>query len=228
MVRFYCLTVCCLLFHITQAQYKIDTSLRRKYQLLFKKLPVYIRTDKESFNYGLGILTAFNTDTLNKADIVVDTSLISMVLLDKNGKPVKEHKYKPKPISEKDPEWLVCYCTFKEDTLQIMVAAGLFSSFSVTTDLYQGKALARYGGTEREPTFKINPDGPKMAAMEIPATINAVMVDRKPEKGIQELYGSATVTTNGYYNFQNAWGFKNEYIHMSNRIRFYFKCKQFK
>jgi hypothetical protein len=230
MMRLAFICLCCSLFQTIQAQYKIDPTIKTKYLRLFERLPQEIKEDKSrDFKNGLSVLTGLKTDTLNKKDLEpMDTSVVleSIVAVNEAGGPIEASVKEDEPISESNPRWLSCSCVFKKDTLVITSAIALFSGFAVVQMLYNNKNTVRYEAYEREEAFKTKLTNEKVFEMNIPASINSLVIDRKPEKGIKELYGSAAITTNGYYYYMNVWRFKNDYIYQRKKIQFYFKCSQ--
>jgi hypothetical protein len=85
--------------------------------------------------------------------------------------------------------------------------------------------LALYTEHESEgKVFRTKLTTKKVSEFTIPATINSLTIDRRPTKGLKEIYGKMAVTTNGYYTYVNAWGFKHDYIYKRMRLQFYFRC----
>ena len=120
--------------------------------------------------------------------------------------------------------WLSCNCRFKGDTLEIISGISIFSGFDVTTSLFKDKAKARYTEYESEKVFKTSLESGKVSEFSIPATINNLALDRQPKKGIPEIYGKMTATSNGYFSYLHAGSFKNGYLHKRLKLQYYFRC----
>ena len=212
---------------VALGQYTIDTSLRSQYQVVFEQLPEVVKKEREKhFKTGLGLLTRIKTDTLNKKEY------------SGNENPEKDpaasqqtNKTDPKvfsqgekeSVSSANPMWLSCICRFKGDTLEIVSGISIFSGFDVTTSLFKDKAKAVYTEYESENVFKTNLSDDKVNEFSIPAIINNLVLDRQPKKGIEEIYGIMSITSNGYYRF-DAMNFKNGYLHKRLKLHYYFRC----
>jgi hypothetical protein len=210
-------------------QYKVDTTLKAEYWLMFERLPEKVKKDKDTeFKSGLGILIGIKTDTLNKKDLgPVDTSLKIFSINQETGEqePLATNTSEEETINVEHPQWLSCGCRFKGDTLEIYSGITLFSGFAVITKLTGERAIALYTEHESEgKVFRTKLTNKKVSEFTIPATINSLTIDRRPSKGLKEIYGKMAVTTNGYYTYVNAWGFKHDYIYKRMQLQFYFHC----
>jgi hypothetical protein len=210
-------------------QYKVDTTLKSEYWRMFERLPEKIKEDKDAhFKSGLGILVSIKTDTLNKNDHEpIDTSLKIFSINQETGEqePLTTTPSEQETINAENPEWLSCSCRFKGDTLEIVTGISLFSGFAVITKLTKDKAIALYSEHESEgKVFRTKLTNKKVSEFTVPATINSLTIDRRPKKGLSDIYGKMAVTTNGYYSYINAWGFKHDYIYKRMQLQFYFHC----
>ena len=217
------------LFQSSYGQYKVDTNLRSEYRKMFDRLPEKVKeVENSQFKTGLGILIDIKTDTLNKTDLEpVDTSLKIFSIDEKTGEkePMTTSPSEEETITAAQPMWLGCGCIFKGDTLEIASGVSLFSGFAVMTSLYKGKAKALYSEIETEgKAFRTKLTNKRVSEFTIPATICSLTIDKKPEKGINEIYGKMAIVTTGYYCYINAWGFKHDYIYKRKRLEFYFHC----
>ena len=208
-------------------QFTIDTSLHAEYWNVFERLPEKYKKEKNThFKKGLGLLTSIKADTLNKNEFLGNHPL------EKDPNAVETVKNDPKvfsqsekeSISEVQPMWLSCNCRFKGDTLEIVSGISIFSGFDITTSLIKDKARARYTEYESENVFKVTLTSEKVSEFSIPATINNLVLDRIPKKGIPEIYGKMTATSNGFFSYLNAGNFKNGYMHKRLRVEYYFRC----
>jgi hypothetical protein len=101
----------------------------------------------------------------------------------------------------------------------------LFSGFVFTTKLLNNKTFAFYSEyARREKIFRTKLVSKKVSEFTIPSTINDIVIDRSPVKGIREVIGKISVTSNGFYSYANAWDFKNEYIYKKIKVDFLFRC----
>jgi len=221
----------CFLFKYSFAQVVIDKSVKEEYLRLFERLPGEIQ--KDTFNYftnGISILFNLRSDTLNKKHIAaIDTSR-SVKIININPETGKDEPESTPPneedwVNKDQPFWLSCDCDIKNDTLRILSGVTLLSGFSITTTIYREKAKAIYFEFENESkTLKKRLTDKMENDITIPATINYLVISQKPIEGMGELIGKIGVTTNGYYSYSNAWGFKYGYIHKRMRIEYYFRC----
>ncbi|WP_121357763.1 hypothetical protein [Flavisolibacter nicotianae] len=217
------------LFQSSFGQYKVDTALRGEYRRMFERLPEKVKeVEKSQFENGLGILFNIKTDTLNKADHEpVNTSLKIFSIDEKTGEkePMIAAPGEEETITEAQPTWLGCGCRLKGDTFEVASGVSLFSGFAVITSLHKDKAKAVYSEFETEgKAFRTKLSNKRVSEFTVPATINSLTIDRKPEKGINEIYGKIAVVSNGYYSYLNAWGFKHDYIYKRKHLEFYFHC----
>jgi hypothetical protein len=210
-------------------QFKIDTSIRKEYWSKFEKLSLDIKKDEDQFfKSGLAIIVKTKIDTLNKKDILpVDTSIKVIDINLNSGKesPMSISKSDDELVSENNQLWLNCSCKFKRDTLEIKTGISLFSGFVFTTKLLNNKTFAFYSEyARREKIFRTKLVSKKVSEFTIPSTINDIVIDRSPVKGIREVIGKISVTSNGFYSYANAWDFKNEYIYKKIKVDFLFRC----
>jgi hypothetical protein len=216
-------------YRFSFGQYNADTTLKAEYWRIFERLPEKVKKDKDTeFKSGLGILIGIKTDTLNKKDLEpIDTSLKIFNINQETGEeePLTTNPSEEETINAEHPQWLSCGCRFKGDTLEIYSGISLFSGFAVITKMTGSRAAALYTEHESEgKVFRTKLTNKKVSEFIIPATINSLTIDRRPDKGLKEIYGKIAVTTNGYYTYVNAWGFKHDYIYKRMRLQFYFRC----
>jgi hypothetical protein len=209
-----------------QGQFTIDTSLPDQYRVVFERLPDVVKKEKgKHYSKGLGLLTELKTDTLNKNELVSTEHPRKMPATPPHKTDPAAFPHGEKKLnSDEQPMWISCICRFKGDTLEIVNGITVFSGFDITTRLYKDKASAGYTEYESEPVFKTNLEQNKVSEFSIPATINNLALDRQPKKGIPEIYGKMTVTSNAYYSFLNAQNFKQGYLHKRLKLQYYFRC----
>lgn len=210
-------------------QYKIDPDLKAQYREQFKRLPEEVKNDSDTdFKDNLGILFDVEIDTLNKNDFEpIDTSLKLFSINPETGEeePLATNRNDEETVSMEHPLWLNCECKFKGDILEIHSGIGSFSGFAVNIRLAGDRASAFY--TEYESSgkvFRMTLTDKKVSDFISPATIHDLTIDRKPTKGLKEIYGRISVASNSYYVYVNAWNFKHGYIHQRVRLQFYFRC----
>jgi hypothetical protein len=218
-----------LAWQLSPAQVIFDSSIRKQYWTLFEQLPGKVKDKKdEQFRDGLGILIRVQTDTLNKQDFAsADTSLQGFVFNKQTGEkePLVADPTEEDLVSKEQPAWLSAGCRFKYDSLQIAAGISLFSGFVIITSIRGDKAKAVYSEYETQGLpFKTLPAGKKLSEFTIAATLDSITLDRKPKKGIKEIYGKISVTTDGFYTSINAFGFKNGYIFKRKKYEYYFRC----
>ena|GEM_PF-4038065 len=211
------------------AQYRIDSSLRERYWTLFERLPELIRNGKDtSVKKGLGILVELAADTLNKKDRRQDDVSVKIHSVDpgRDGQEGSGSTGEYGWIGDSTPLWLDCRCGFRGDTLEVVNGLYLFSGFSFTTRLANGRATAFYSGQEPGGRpFKTKLSGKRVDSFTVPATVSGLVLDRRPRRGMSEIYGAMSLTSEAYYSYSDASDFRYGYIHQRMHIRFYFHCR---
>ncbi len=121
--------------------------------------------------------------------------------------------------------FLLCYCSFKNNKLEIISGNGFFSGFSITITIKDSQVKAKYSEyNSDEATLKAKLRSKKKDEIVVPATIHEISLNKEPQNGIDEIYGKVQVTSAPYFTYSNAWGFKNGYIKQAMSFTYYFKC----
>ncbi len=210
-------------------QYKIDSTVKKAYFEILKKLPQEFKNDIETeYKVGLSLLYDERTDTLNKKDFNQDFNSIKIYDIDETtgrADSTKTILTEQEQISKNRPFPLSCNCSFKNDTLIIVSGIYLFSGFTIVAKLYRNKVKALYSEVEsEEKALQRTLKEKKANEITIPATANFLTLHRRPNGNIKELFGQISISTNGYYSYINVWGFKSDYIYKRVKFQLYFRC----
>lgn len=208
--------------HLAVAQYGVDGSLKERYWTLFGRLPELIRNGKDTTTKKrLGILVELAADTLNKNDRRRGDVSVKIDAQEPDGA-ANEYGW----ISDSTPVWLDCSCGFRGDTFEVVTGLYLFSGFAFTTRVANGHAAASF--TAREPEgkpFKTALSGKRVNSFVVPARVSNLVLDRRPQKGMEEIYGSVSLASADYYTYLDVFDFRHGYIHQRMRVRLYFHCR---
>ncbi|GAO45461.1 hypothetical protein [Flavihumibacter petaseus] len=212
----------------TNAQYQVDTNITAAYRKVFQQAPDHIQSLKDTaFRNGLGLLTNIHTDTLNKEHLKpVDTSLQIFIVNKETGieEPLASSIDENLSITTEHPAWLTCRCRVKGDTLEIAAGRALLSGFGVTAKLTGNSVTARYNEFTKIAAFRTTKSGKMVDNFDIPATVSNLVLNRKYEKGQQEIFGKLSVTSSGFFSYLDASAFTQGYQHKRMRLEFYFRC----
>ena len=64
----------------------------------------------------------------------------------------------------------------------------------------------------------------KTKEITIPATVNSLTVNKRPNYHLTELFGKLSISTAGYYSYTNVRGTKSDYIYKRMNFELYFQC----
>jgi hypothetical protein len=176
----------------------------------------------------LSFLYDQKTDILNKKDFKQDFNSIKIYDIDPITGKADSTKTTPneqEQISKNQPFPLSCNCSFKNDTLTIISGIYLFSGFTIITKLHRDKVKALYSEVEsEEKVLQRTLKEEKLNEITIPATVNFLTLDRRPNGNTKEVFGQISITTNGYYSYINVWGSDSDYIYKRMKFQLYFRC----
>jgi len=207
------------------AQYEVDSTIKYKYQRLFENLPSKIKNGSElDSEWEFGILTSIRTDILRKEDVVLaDSSIEVFKTIPQRGKkkPRNSSPTEEESINEKNPGFVFCKCNFIGDTLKMLSGIKVFSGFGITTMIYGDSVRAEYSELETEDVLRKTETDSLVKEVTVPATIEKLIVNIRPNKTIPELYGQLNICSEGFYDTRNTPGVK----FVRKYVKLYFRCK---
>jgi hypothetical protein len=222
-----------LLFFSSQtvlSQYRVDSTVNKNFLKTLHTFPEELRDEIIKQNpAGLALIYEVKVDTLNKKDLKYQHISIKESTIDKvTGDIDSTNSFSPEKeeVSKNQPEPFSCNCLIRNDTLIITSGTFLFPGYSIIAKFYNNKVAAAFSEINSEGKFlqrKLKEE--KKDELIVPAKVNFFSFDKIPTNNTKELFGQIAITTSGYYDYMNGWGFRHGYIHKQIKIKFYFKCK---